>query len=414
MHLTFIILSLTYFISRLINLTVLPIFNDEAIYLHWGWIETHIPNQLFYSLFDAKQPMLIWIFGWAQNIFSDPLWAGRIISVIFGYLTMVGLYLIGKSLFNKRTATMAELLYCFIPLFFLYDRQALMESAIAACGVWSFYWLMALWKTNNTRYAVYLGLVLGCGFFIKSSSTLFFIPAGLLLFKKPKIIISFLIALIVVSPLLAQSQYWQTLSTNSRYSLSLTELFRFPINIWLTNVTGIIEIIFWQLTPFVFVSIFIGLFLSRKKFINGWLLIVLSSVVIFTRNVSARYIVSYLPLFLLYTANSIDRFHQKKILFWTLILLVVTIPVYLTFVQMFNPVRYFSQLNLLTKYSQKYEYVTGWPSGYGVKEAVDYVKNLAANQIAVVGVRPDSGNPEDAVFDYLTKTENIKTVYLNN
>ncbi len=45
---------------RLVNLTALPIFNDEAIYVNWGQIMVNKPGFAFYSLFDGKQPLLMW------------------------------------------------------------------------------------------------------------------------------------------------------------------------------------------------------------------------------------------------------------------------------------------------------------------------------------------------------------------
>jgi len=59
--LLFIILF--YFLLRLPKLTLIPIFNDEAIYLDWGWREIHGGASLFYSLYDGKQPLLMWVFG---------------------------------------------------------------------------------------------------------------------------------------------------------------------------------------------------------------------------------------------------------------------------------------------------------------------------------------------------------------
>src|ERR1035437_2049252 len=86
------LLIIFYFVFRLINLTKLPIFNDEAIYLDWGWRETHRDGFLYYSLYDAKQPFLMWIFGIAESIISDPLFAGRLVSVVSGFLTLIGIY----------------------------------------------------------------------------------------------------------------------------------------------------------------------------------------------------------------------------------------------------------------------------------------------------------------------------------
>src|SRR4030042_6801086 len=87
-----------YFTFNLLNLTKLPIFNDEAIYLDWAWSYTHTPGHLFDSLLDAKQPLMIWVFAFFENIFADPLIAGRFASVLIGAGTTWGIYLITKQL----------------------------------------------------------------------------------------------------------------------------------------------------------------------------------------------------------------------------------------------------------------------------------------------------------------------------
>ena len=77
-HKFILLVSCLYFLIRLINLTLLPIFNDESIYLHWAWHETRT-GDLYYSLYDAKQPFLMWFFGIFENIVESryvvpPLW----------------------------------------------------------------------------------------------------------------------------------------------------------------------------------------------------------------------------------------------------------------------------------------------------------------------------------------------------
>lgn len=43
-----------YFFSRLVNLTLLPIFTDEAIYIHWTQIAEGDAAWRFISLVDGK------------------------------------------------------------------------------------------------------------------------------------------------------------------------------------------------------------------------------------------------------------------------------------------------------------------------------------------------------------------------
>lgn len=153
-----------YFVLRLINLTKPPLFNDEAIYLDWGWRETHVAGYIYYSLYDAKQPLLMWIFGIMESIFSDPVFAGRIVSVFAGFFTLIGLYKITGKLINNKAALLSSLFYAVIPIFSFFDRQALMESSIAAVGVWTCYFLMRFFENKGHKYSLILGAVLGIGF----------------------------------------------------------------------------------------------------------------------------------------------------------------------------------------------------------------------------------------------------------
>jgi hypothetical protein len=57
------------------------------------------------------------------------------------------------------------------------------------------------------------------------------------------------------------------------------------------------------------------------------------------------------------------------------------------------------------------QYVTSWPSGYGVKEAVDRLIAESRKKPIVVFVRIDSGNPEDAVISYLQRAR-VPVFYL--
>ncbi len=157
-------ISITYILFRLLFISQLPLFNDESIYLNWGWKELHTPGALFYSLYDGKPPFLMWIFGIAESIISDPLLAGRLVAISGGLITMIGIYTLGKKYFSLHIAVISSLLYMAIPIFTTFDRLALMESAISACGVWSVYYLLKVLKGHHMKDAFILGLILGIGF----------------------------------------------------------------------------------------------------------------------------------------------------------------------------------------------------------------------------------------------------------
>ena len=147
---------LVYFLLHLINLSLLPIFNDEAIYIDWGWLNIHLPGHLYDSLLDAKQPLMIWLFGIFGNLFSDPLFAGRFVSVLFGMGALVGIYKLTKYLFNSKIAVMASLIYSVVPIIFFYNRQALLESGVACLGIWSGYALLQVARSQTKKWSIIL------------------------------------------------------------------------------------------------------------------------------------------------------------------------------------------------------------------------------------------------------------------
>src|SRR3989338_2384451 len=130
-QLLFWLFSLGFFLlTRLINLKIIPIFTDEAIYTYWAQVALHDPANRFISLEDGKQPLFIWIAAIFQKFISDPLIATRIVSVFAGFGSLVGIYLLSKVLFNAKVAKLSSFLYIVLPFTMLYDRMALFYSLL--------------------------------------------------------------------------------------------------------------------------------------------------------------------------------------------------------------------------------------------------------------------------------------------
>ena len=128
-----VLLALAYFTLRLIYLNRLPIFTDEAIYVRWAQIALHDSSWRFISLTDGKQPMFVWVAMVFMKFIHDPLIAGRLVSVVSGFFTMLGLWFLTFELFkNKRIAFLASTLYIFYPFAQVLDRMALMDSMVGA------------------------------------------------------------------------------------------------------------------------------------------------------------------------------------------------------------------------------------------------------------------------------------------
>ena len=67
-----------------------------------------------------------------------------------------------------------------------------------------------------------------------------------------------------------------------------------------------------------------------------------------------------------------------------------------------SPIKFYTKLvKLPALKSDLSQYFIGWSSGYGVKEAADFLVEKSKDKDIVVFARIESGNPTDALFAYL-------------
>ena len=90
------------FALRIINLTTLPVFGDEAIYIRWSQIMGAEPGLRFVPLSDGKQPLFMWVLMFLVRRFSDPLLISRTTSVLYGLTTLLGVFVISVLLFKSK------------------------------------------------------------------------------------------------------------------------------------------------------------------------------------------------------------------------------------------------------------------------------------------------------------------------
>lgn len=432
-HRALIFLVLIFLCTRFFNLTIVPIFNDEAVHIDWGYKELH-GRGLFYSLSDAKQPLLMWLFGLSQLVMHDPLFASRTVSVLFGLASLIGIYKLAEHSFTKKVALYAAVTYLCAPLFLFFDKQALMEGPLVAVSVWSIFIYLKIWECPTMQRALALGAILGIGFFIKTTA-LFFLAAlvvvsvyEILIRKRPQkgpvaasLILAAVVSQGVLAPLYFQPLFWQTLSRTAERSLGITEVLSFPIAQWWQTVRAVTEISWWQLTPPLFMLSLIGIGVVVHKArtnanysLSVWIYFAL--ILIFycltARSSPVRYIVPLLAGVPLLVGLAVEYLSRWKFLYG-IALVSLAVPLYCIFMLTMNPVEYFSQLARYTAYSQQDEYVTQWPAGFGVLEVLQEIYTLVGTQSAVVAVRPDAGIPESAVFAYLNADTQLQPLFFD-
>ncbi len=438
----FLLLFLVYFLTRFFALSSLPIFNDESIYLHWGQIMTNVPGQAFYSLFDGKPPLVLWVFGTIQKFPIDPLVAGRLISIIFGTLTIFGILKICQLLkFSQKTQIIAGLLYILSPLTLFFDRLAILDSPISTIFIWIVYLSLKISQSKiinhkqslllRNKSSILLGLVQAAGLWIKGTCRIFLflpfiIPVLTLLADKNKkgasreavsFFISFALAQILFFPIRLNSLFPIFQKREADFLLPLSGIFS-PV-VWSSHLLLLILTLTVFITPLVLIFAVFGfykLFKTDKK--TALVLLSFSVIPLVIEISTARFFLSRYFLFTILPIFIFCAYGLEQIKKWKKIAAIFTfiLPVTLTLSLTLTP---FSTLKTLSQNKHSLllrnkilaqdleQYFTGWTSGYGVKEAADFLVQESQKGPIIVLLRADSGNPEDGMFVFLGKNKNI-------
>jgi len=169
----FLILLLAVFL-RVYNLTILPVFVDEAIYVRWAQVMKSEATLRFLPLSDGKQPLFMWSIIPFLKIFPNPLVAGRLVSVATGTASLIGIFVLSYLLFrSKKISLFSAFIYAINPFSVFFDRMALVDSMLSMFGVWFLIFSIAVAKTLRFDMAILAGFALGGGLLTKSPAIFF-------------------------------------------------------------------------------------------------------------------------------------------------------------------------------------------------------------------------------------------------
>jgi hypothetical protein len=179
------VLLAAYLATRLFALTALPIFFDETGHIRWAiWIsqgqKLDKPWQYGKGLAIFASALL---FPWAR---AHYLWASRALTVGFGAGTLAGAVILGRALGSARAGWLAGLFYVACPYALVYDRLALTDEAMATAAVFVAVGSLRLAERGRMRDGLALGAVLALAVFAKALGVLLlFAPAAAVLLCAP-------------------------------------------------------------------------------------------------------------------------------------------------------------------------------------------------------------------------------------
>ena len=434
---------LIFFMTRLAHLTILPIFNDEAIYISWAKIiKKDIHNIWFPVEIESKKPLLMCLIALFLKIIEDPLWAARSVSVLAGFFSLIGIYLVGIRLHSVAVGCISAFLYTVSPYFLFYDRMAHQDSLLNCFFIWMLLLTLIIFQQGEkikVRCFGALGFIIGLSLLAKSTAILFvFLPFILkFIFLKKSAFIPwhsllksyFLGLLIATFPyihlfLLTSTKFsiktvlipTQTTLAQSSIADTLLEIpkniffhFAYPVSYFFTYLT--FPVLFLAVVSFIFQFVAF----NKKVFILClFFFIPFISILGIGGGGFSRYylfrgtpIILWAALALYYGVDYIKKLVPEKSLYLTItpILIIVLYPA----------IAFDSKL--LTKPSstpfigRDYDqYVSSRFSGYGIPEALEYFKKVSRERKITIFTTPNWGNPADSVDVYLSDYPNI-TVY---
>jgi 4-amino-4-deoxy-L-arabinose transferase-like glycosyltransferase len=180
-----IILSLFFiaFLIRIAGVSNVSMYPDEGSY--WFNINTILVNNFIPTAYVTKfsNPLLSYIGAVITLFFGGELNILRMISVIFGSLTVPMLYLFGKAMYDRKTGLLSALFLCFSAFHCLFSRIIMLEALTLffITAFLYFFWLSQRsdYNQKNITYAIVAGAMLGLAIDAKYIS-LFLVPVVLI------------------------------------------------------------------------------------------------------------------------------------------------------------------------------------------------------------------------------------------
>ncbi len=388
----FILLLFLFLFTRLYNLTILPIFTDESIYLYWAKYISTFHTDWFMSLTDGKSPIFIWILAFVLKIFPSSLYllAGRLVSVFAGGIAIIGIYKLSLILFRSRKISLLSVFFAIInPFMLFHDRMVLFDSFLTTALIWSVYYALKASISFKKKDAILWGVCLGLSLLIKSPALIFvvltpicfFLSASQKLKNKKWTIISLPLLAIFISEAIYNLQrlspnYKGMTVKNAQFQLPLEKLLSNPFILFGQNTKEIFNWIISYYTLPIFAIGCLGiLFLLYRDFKRGVSLFMLWFIplVVFAfigKIIFPRYILFTTPYFLIALASITNLFfnhvrikYVKEIVLIALLFLSLKFDFYI----LTNPIK---APFPITDYNQ---YVSSAYSGYGLDKIFGFL-----------------------------------------
>jgi hypothetical protein len=411
-----------FFVSRLINLTALPIFGDEGI--HISWAQKMLATGDFLHGTAANRFLHTWLLAlmipWAPN----PLAASRALSAATGLASGVATLYLTRTLWpHPNLDWTTAIIYLLLPLPLIHERMALADSLLTALTTLLLVLSIKFIRQPGKVAGYALGLCLGLVYLTKLNGLIYFaIPMLTFVFLRDRgqsakvliqpYFIAFLVALPTVSGFPSQflTEAVRSIFNPIRPQISASTWRLYGLGeTWFDLITYVT----WPILLLAVMRLFHGLrSREREAALFAVLLLMTPTVYILLAGDVwySRYLLPIIPLLVVLAARTLTdlasflaqntRLGHGKIWLASLCLLVLLPSLAFDYQLITDPSH--SPLTPV----DRWQYITGWPSGYGLAETVAWLKQKAAEQGALVVITDiHSGPTQEGLRLYLANHE---------
>ncbi|PVX27737.1 MAG: hypothetical protein CW716_00745 [Candidatus Bathyarchaeum sp.] len=176
----YIMVILVFSIQFFVNLGNSPLWiADEQTYARWAYHMIRTGDYVTpwaygeVAIWMGKPPLVMWLMSLSYQVFGVNNFATRFWSPVFGTLSLILVFYLGKELFNRHVGFISALVSGTFVTFYSFARHAMTDMPLVFFSLASIYFLLLSGKNKNSnKYAALSGLFLGLAFMTKQVQAL--------------------------------------------------------------------------------------------------------------------------------------------------------------------------------------------------------------------------------------------------
>lgn len=415
-----------FFFLRLSKLNNIPVFVDEAIYVRWSQVMKAESSLRFLPQTDGKQPLFMWTTIPFFKISSDPLVAGRLVSVVSGFGTFLGIgFLVWLIFGDLLIVSLSMLVYAILPFSVFFDRMALADSMLAMFGIWSLALSILFAKTRKLDHAMLLGFAIGGGLLTKSPAIIFYVwlVLSLLFFSKSQgsktrslgnLLIG-LVAVVVISQMMygilrLGPAFNMIGARNQDYLFTWKEVLGHPLNPLIGNLKTTATWFWLLFSPTLLISLIFGLIPKKTRTLSLFLILISFIPLIAQASIAKVYTSRYV-LFAVLSLIPVIGFGLNWLVTRKGILIKLSSVILLVVPFVFSILCVFAPTKAPLSYDMHTGYLEEWTAGWGQKEVANYlIDQESKGERVVVFTEGYFGTLPDGLQIYTEGHKNITVV----